>query len=482
MPFTDIVFSETQARGVWEIPIGSAPGSPVPPGISIVDALAAIKDVTDQFAFTVANQVDANALSGGGLDSAGVRTAVGLDSANLDTQLTGINTNIDANETKIDAVDTKVSNVKTTVDTNLNATISSRATPAQVATELGTYDAPTNAEMLAAFLVIKGAGFAGTDTLEAIRDAITDVDTVVDAVLVDTGTTLDQALAVVDGIVDAILIDTAEIGVAGAGLTSRASQSDLTLVKAKTDPITFTVANQIDSNALTGGGGGGGGLDAAGVRAAIGLALANLDTQLTGINTNIDSNESKIDIVDGLIDEIKVVVDKFVFTIANQVDSNALTGGGTGLSASETRTALGMATANLDDQLDGIAGDISTITTPSITVTSPVAAGGDIVMIAGYDYTVASGRALEWALAGIPDLTGATVDLVGDTEEEVSFGWDISVLGAGGATQTIRAQVTESQTVALSAQGSQAAYAFRIKATLANGSQIALVDAVMVIK
>ena len=41
------------------------------------------------------------------------------------------------------------------------------------------------------------------------------------------------------------------------------------------------------SNAPTGSGGGGGGLDAAGVRAAIGLASANLDTQLSGLATGI---------------------------------------------------------------------------------------------------------------------------------------------------------------------------------------------------
>jgi len=40
----------------------------------------------------------------------------------------------------------------------------------QIATELATYDAPTNTEMVAAFTEIKGATWATTDTLEAIRD------------------------------------------------------------------------------------------------------------------------------------------------------------------------------------------------------------------------------------------------------------------------------------------------------------------------
>lgn len=46
------------------------------------------------------------------------------------------------------------------------------------------------------------------------------IDTNVDSILVDTGTTLDGKIDVIDGIVDSILVDTAEIGVAGAGLTA----------------------------------------------------------------------------------------------------------------------------------------------------------------------------------------------------------------------------------------------------------------------
>lgn len=45
------------------------------------------------------------------------------------------------------------------------------------------------------------------------------IDTVVDAILVDTGTTLDGKINTIDTVVDAILVDTAVIGSAGAGLT-----------------------------------------------------------------------------------------------------------------------------------------------------------------------------------------------------------------------------------------------------------------------
>jgi hypothetical protein len=57
--------------------------------------------------------------------------------------------------------------------------------------------------------------------------------------------------------------------------------ASITTIKIKTDQLVFTVANQVDANALSGGGG----LDAAGVRSAIGLASANLDTQLDAIPT-----------------------------------------------------------------------------------------------------------------------------------------------------------------------------------------------------
>lgn len=72
-----------------------------------------------------------------------------------------------------------------------------------------------------------------------------------------------------------------------SGYTAPAN-SDITAIKTKTDQFVFTVANQVDANALTGGGGGG--LDAAGVRAAVGLASANLDTQLADLPTVSEFN------------------------------------------------------------------------------------------------------------------------------------------------------------------------------------------------
>jgi hypothetical protein len=76
--------------------------------------------------------------------------------------------------------------------------------------------------------------------------------------------------------------------------------------------------------------GGGGGLDAAGVRAAIGLASANLDTQLADLPTNAE-----------LAAALATADDATLAAIAALND----------LSAAEVRAALGLGSANLDTQL-----------------------------------------------------------------------------------------------------------------------------------
>lgn len=69
----------------------------------------------------------------------------------------------------------------------------------------------------------------------------------------------------------------------------------------------------------TSGWGTGSGLDAAGVRAAVGLATANLDTQLGTIDDYIDTE----------VAAIKTQTDKLTFTVANHLDVNVLKVGGT---------------------------------------------------------------------------------------------------------------------------------------------------------
>jgi hypothetical protein len=86
------------------------------------DKIASIKTKTDQFVFTVANQVDANALTGGGgLNAAQVRAAVGLASANLDTQLDALPTAAENATAILSAADSNpiASNVKEVNDVAL---------------------------------------------------------------------------------------------------------------------------------------------------------------------------------------------------------------------------------------------------------------------------------------------------------------------------------------------------------------------------
>jgi hypothetical protein len=73
-------------------------------------------------------------------------------------------------------------------------------------------------------------------TSAATQSSVDTVDSNVDAILIDTGTTLPATLTTIEGKVDTV--DTV-----------------VDAVKVKTDQLTFTVANQVDSNALTGGGG-----------------------------------------------------------------------------------------------------------------------------------------------------------------------------------------------------------------------------------
>lgn len=148
--------------------------------------------------FTPENAVDTyevlairqDVTGGSGLDAAGVRSALGMASANLDTQLAAID----------DAIDTEVAAIL--ADTN----------------ELQT-------------------DWANGGRLDLILDARasqTSVDTI------------DTEIGVIDGIVDSILVDTAEIGVAGAGLTEAGGTGDH-LTALATQASVDTIDNFLDT-------------------------------------------------------------------------------------------------------------------------------------------------------------------------------------------------------------------------------------------
>jgi hypothetical protein len=157
------------------------------------------------------------------LDAAGVRTAVGLASANMDTQFSGIQSDTNDIQTRLPAA---------LVGGRMDSSVGAMAANTLTASALAT-DAVTEIQ-------------AGLSTLDAagVRSA-----------LGLASANLDTQLSTIDTVVDSILVDTAEIGAAGAGLTALASAANLATVdtvvdgiKAKTDSLTFTVAGQVDAN------------------------------------------------------------------------------------------------------------------------------------------------------------------------------------------------------------------------------------------
>lgn len=101
-------------------PVGASISADIATATGYIDTeVAAIKTVTDHLAtaleldsgnyrFTTAALANAPSGGGGGLDAAGVRSAIGLASANLDTQLSGISGYID---TEVAAIKSKTDNL-----------------------------------------------------------------------------------------------------------------------------------------------------------------------------------------------------------------------------------------------------------------------------------------------------------------------------------------------------------------------------------
>ena len=168
----------------------------------------------------------------------------------------------------------------------------------------------------------------------------------VDAILTDTGTTLDARIpaALVGGRMDA------SVGAMAANvMTAAAAAADLTTelqsglataaaldtvdnfldtevaaIKAVTDKLDTTLVLDgavYDFTAAALAAAPSGGLDAAGVRSAIGMAAANMDTQLGTLATQASVNTID-DFLDTEIAAIKAKTDSLTFTVAGQVDSN----------------------------------------------------------------------------------------------------------------------------------------------------------------
>lgn len=326
------------------------------------------------------------------LDAAGVRGAVGLAAANLDTQ------------------------------------IGTLATGANLATVAGYLDTEIAA-------ILADTNELQTDWANGGR-----LDLILDA------RASQASVDTIDGIVDSILVDTAEIGAAGAGLTALASAANLATltgyvdtevaaIKATTDKLDATLELSSDGQiftaaALQNAPSSGGGLDAAGVRAAVGLASANLDTQLAAIDTkttNLPSDPADQSLIIAATTSIANLIGtpagvSLAADVASvQSDTNDL----------QSRLPAALISGRIDATVGAMQTDVLTSTALAASAVTEIQTGLSTLDAAGVRAAVGLAAAnLDTQLAAIDDAidteVGAikvTTDKLDATLENSSDGW-----------------------------------------------------------
>lgn len=198
---------------------------------------------------------------------------------------------------------------------------------------------------------------SGHTTSGSLGKAISDIESDVDSIKNDTGSSIPTTLTTLTGKVD-VIDSTADSILEDTGTTLPATLSTLST------------------------------LDAAGVRSAVGLGNADLDSQLGTIDTNVDAI---------LIDTSTTI-------------PNTLSGLST-LDAAGIRSAVGLASANLDSQLTTIDSNVDSILSDTgTTLPASIAAIGTSETIADavWDESLAShnaagstGKALKQVKEGI---------------------------------------------------------------------------------
>ena len=326
------------------------------------------------------------------LDAAGVRGAVGLAAANLDTQ------------------------------------IGTLATGANLATVAGYLDTEIAA-------ILADTNELQTDWANGGR-----LDLILDA------RASQASVDTIDGVVDAILVDTAEIGAAGAGLTALSSAANLATltgyvdtevaaIKATTDKLDATLELSSDGQiftaaALQNAPSSGGGLDAAGVRAAVGLASANLDTQLAAIDTkttNLPSDPADQSLIIAATTSIANLigtpagVSLAADVAAVQSDTNDL----------QSRLPAALISGRIDATVGAMQADVLTSTALAASAVTEIQTGLSTLDAAGVRSAVGLAAAnLDTQLAAIDDAIDtevgaikATTDKLDPTLENSSDGW-----------------------------------------------------------
>lgn len=204
--------------------------------------IVSIKATTDQFVFTVANQVDANALTGGGGD----------DAATIYTYFT-TGTNQDVFKADVTGIETTVNTINTNLSPGGYPFIYIEQIWENVYEEfpgnfLGAIADSVWDELSSSHITVGTFGKLASDILvdtdatipaqiSALNDFNPALDTVATVTLVGTCTT-NSDMRGTDGANTIAPVDVS---------------SDVSAIKSKSDQMAFTVTNQIDSNALSGG-------------------------------------------------------------------------------------------------------------------------------------------------------------------------------------------------------------------------------------
>ena len=272
-------------------------------------------------------------------------------------------------------------------------------------------------------LAAGATGFAAIDTVvdailvdtgTTIPGTISTVDSNVDAILVDTGTTIPATLATIDGIVDTILVDTAEIGTAGAGLTGIAAVGDVTNLSNLPDiPLNWITSDGIAADAI----------------GSSELAASAATEIRTGLATS-----AELAVVDGIVDTILIDTADIQ---ANYATATALATVDTNVDQIlvDTGTTIPATIATVDGIVDTILvdtgttipatiatvdGNVDTLITQSATqvkgIIEGLAATGTLsttqmtTNLSGYADDQLIGRTITWHTSGACDGEQAQID------------------------------------------------------------------------
>lgn len=240
----------------------------------------------------------------------------------------------------------------------------------------------------------------------------------------------------------------------------------------------------------------------AGLTAAAGLAAADITTLLSRLSA------ARAGYLDNLSAGAVALASALATTQADLTTLLSRVTGAVSLATSTTaaaiRAALGMAAADLDDQL----GDIAAVTDPllntvpgsypsgsgghalgrigsgQIETTSTVAQSGDMLeVIGGASYLAADGRSFDWTDANNtwPTLTDATVVWSGVSHGGAVYTHVVTVVTATGSGKKVRLQLTAAESAEMQSKwiGN---WAFMVWATLSGGSVVPLVGGTVPVK